>query len=623
MLPKDNVDEPKNKDELEVDDTVNETPEEPSLPESSDGKAESVAEAPVSNVQNKEELFAPDAPVQTKTGGKFKQFLYAVKDNKKVSIPLVILLLLVVIMAVPFTRYKVLGLVIKQSVEIVVKDSQTNQPITEASVSVAGKNAPTDSNGIARLTKVPVGPQKITVTKKYYKDAQSSVTASLKKQAAPFEIKLEATGRQIPVKVTNKITGSPAENVLIEAADVQARTDKDGKATLVVPVDKQKVSLKLTGSGYNQLDTEIEVSKAVDTPPTFEVVSAGKIYFLSKLSGKVDVVKTNLDGSERKVVLAGTGKEDTTDTILLASRDWKYLALKSKRDGADAKLFLIETSNDKLTTMDEGDASFSLNGWSGHQFIYTVTRNKLKEWDNKQIALKSYSAGTKQIVTLDETRGLGTSSFDYAYESLNNVYVFEDKVVYAKIWNQNNNFSDLANRKSTIVSISSTGQNKTTVKEVQVSEADYISYINAKLYTPDELYFQVHFRSQKPEFWEYENGKIKIATNVDGNTFNKAYPTFLLSPSGKLNFWHEPRDGKNTLFVGDEHGKNEKEIAALSEYIPYGWYSDEYVLVSKNSSELYIMPKTGVKEGSKIQKVTDYHKPSADFTGYGGGYGGF
>jgi Tol biopolymer transport system component len=92
----------------------------------------------------------------------------------------------------------------------------------------------------------------------------------------------------------------------------------------------------------------------------------------------------------------------------------------------------------------------------------------------------------------------------------------------------------------------------------------------------------------------------------------------LLSPSGSNSFWAEARDGKSALFVGDQDGKNPKQVASLSEYTSYGWFTDDYLLVSKGSSELYIMSKAG----GKPQKITDYYKPSVNYQGYGGGYGG-
>jgi hypothetical protein len=96
------------------------------------------------------------------------------------------------------------------------------------------------------------------------------------------------------------------------------------------------------------------------------------------------------------------------------------------------------------------------------------------------------------------------------------------------------------------------------------------------------------------------------------------YPTYLLSPSSNQTFWTDQRDGKNTLFVGDNDAKNQKTIASLSGYNIYGWFTDNYLLVSKSSSELYVMPVAG---GTPL-KITDYYKPAINYQGYGGGYGG-
>jgi hypothetical protein len=121
-------------------------------------------------------------------------------------------------------------------------------------------------------------------------------------------------------------------------------------------------------------------------------------------------------------------------------------------------------------------------------------------------------------------------------------------------------------------------------------------------------------------YYAYANGKVTSKGNLDSE-FNEYYQnrkTYLLSPSGDNTFWVEPRDGKNTLFVGDENGDNGKQIASLSDYSNYGWFTDDYLLASKNSSELYIMSKSG----AGAVKITDYHKPAVSFPGYGGGYGG-
>jgi hypothetical protein len=114
---------------------------------------------------------------------------------------------------------------------------------------------------------------------------------------------------------------------------------------------------------------------------------------------------------------------------------------------------------------------------------------------------------------------------------------------------------------------------------------------------------------------------VSPTTDVSNSDFQgKFYPTYLASPSNNLTFWYEPRDGANTIFGGNGDGDASKQLATSSEFTPYGWFTDDYVLLSKKGSELYIAPRD---LSSAPVKITDYHKPSVTFLGYGGGYGGY
>jgi hypothetical protein len=145
-----------------------------------------------------------------------------------------------------------------------------------------------------------------------------------------------------------------------------------------------------------------------------------------------------------------------------------------------------------------------------------------------------------------------------------------------------------------------------------------VYFVDVKAYEPDSVVVRVP-NGTAASFYEYENGTLTSRSDLsDQKFYNDAYPTYLVSPGGNQVFWSEARDGKNTLFVGDKNAENSKQIATLSPYVAYGWYSDKYLLLSKNSSELYIMAASG----GEAKKVTDYHKPFADFSGYGYGYGG-
>ncbi len=526
-----------------------------------------------------------------------------------------VVLVLGVLFAVPTTRYGILGLVIKKDVTLTLTDSQTKKPVTDAEARVAGQSAKSDSQGNITFHGVPVGPQHITIAKKYYKEIDVIVDVWLTKSSEPASLSLEATGRQVPVKVINRISGEPIEKVAITALDATAITDSKGEATVVLPVGKTTQAGKIRIVGYNELKINLTVTEQAIDGNTFAMTPYGKVYFLSKRTGKINVMKSDLDGANQQVVLAGTGKEADTDTILLASRDWKYLVLKASRDSDKAKIYIIDTAKDSVVVADEGDAEFTLSGWAEHRLVYTVFRNTVQSWQPKQSALKSFDAERGKLTTLDETAGEGTGTTDYAREQISNATLLGSEVVYTKVWGTGYyNPGRLIGKKKAILSAQTDGTSKKIVKEFSNAPD---GYIESRQYTPTDIFFRVWQDGGMLKGYEYSEGKIKDK-DISDKVFYATYPTYLVSPSGQATFWSESRDGKNTLIVGDKAGSNGKPIAELSEYRQYGWFTDDYLLVSKSGSELYILPNSTV---TKPLKITDYHKPDS-YLYYGGGYGG-
>lgn len=503
-------------------------------------------------------------------------------------------------------------------------DSKTGAPVSGVQVHLAGTEADTNAEGKAVLS-VHTGSRHLQVSKKYYTGSSQTVLVALSPGSNKFKAKLVALGRQVKVQVVNKITGKPIESAKVTAGGATAKTDKNGQATVVLPSGATTQQAEVSVGGYNTAKVTIDASGNL-AKNTFSITPSGKLYFLSNLSGTIDVVKTNLDGTDRQTVLAGTGNEDPQNTSLLASRDWKYLALLSKRSGDNASLYLVDTTNgDKLTTIDEGDAQFTLVGWSGDKFVYEADRSAtVSDWQPSQEALKSFDPTTGHTLLLDQSQGSGTDSSNFAKQSFGATYLIGNQVVYTKNW-VGNGYNVLSGKQAELDAIGADGSGHKTIKSFApdtyiLSNGNSTNNVNisTELYEPDGLYIWFQNGSQD-NFYNYDNGSVTPNTTLTSDTFyNSPYTTYLLSPSGNQTFWVEPRDGKNTLFTGDENGDNQKQIAALSDYSPYGWYTDNYLLVSKNSSELYIMPATG---GAPI-KLTDYYKSAVNYNGYGGGYGG-
>ena len=539
--------------------------------------------------------------------------------RKLLFIPLTILAVAAVTMAVPASRYAVLGLFIKQNFAVQVLDATSRKPVASAQVQLGNVQAVTDADGIVHINQ-NIGKKPISVSKKYYKTTSSIVLIPLGHSDTSLKIYVQATGRQVPLSIVDKISGKGIAGISVKAAGSETKTDKNGAAVIVLPADKATQPVTISADGFNTVVAAIQVSEQVVPQNTFTLVATGKLYFLSKLSGKIDVVKTNLDGTERQTVLAGTGKENTTDTVLLASRDWKYLALKSLRDGgAEAKLFLIDTSSDKVTTMDEGKAVFNAVGWADHRFVYTVYRQGVESWQPKAQALKTYDAADGKLATIDETDGEGTGQNDYVSNQFGSVYILGNEIVYSINWYSYSFQNRIKGKQVSLISVKSDGSAKHVVHDFPVPDNIGYAYINTVPYEPRSLYVrQPTQNGDKTNYFAYEDGKFQTKTDLTDQQYDDGYETYLQSPSGNKTFWGEVRDGKTTLFIGDADGQNSNQIAALSEFTPYGWYSDDYLLVSKNTSELYILPAAG----GKTLKVTDYHRPNGNLRGYGGGYGG-
>ena len=77
--------------------------------------------------------------------------LLRTKKRKIIAIIIGFILILVIFLTIPFTRYAILGLVVKKDVTITVIDSTTKQPVSNALVRIGSIPKQTDKNGVAKL----------------------------------------------------------------------------------------------------------------------------------------------------------------------------------------------------------------------------------------------------------------------------------------------------------------------------------------------------------------------------------------------------------------------------------------------------------------------------------------
>jgi hypothetical protein len=487
---------------------------------------------PVESTESVEQTAADKPKAEPKPSSKFTHAKVGLKSKlenyasaywakKKLTLPATLLVLILIVLAVPVTRYWSLGFFIKSPVSISVTDSKTNQPVSSAQVSISGKVFKSDANGKVS-GKIKLGRDTVSVAKQYYTSSSKSVTVTFSKSHNTFKISLLATGRQVPVVITNKVTGKPLANAVIKVAKTEAKTDKTGKAIIVLPTTLATQKASVSFSGYNDNNVVVQVTDKVVAANSFTLTPAGKLYFLSNQSGKIDVVKTNLDGTDRQTVLAGTGSEEPYSTSLLASRDWKYLALQAKRGGETASVYLIDTSTDKLTTIDEGDANFTLVGWANDTLAYYVNRNGYDAWKPKATAIKTYDAPSAKLTTTYETGATGNAQ-NYAQESLQWVQQLGTKLVWYATWsghitNYSDAYSELQGKQANLSEYDTLKDTHKILKSYTIDVPTsqyaytYFSPFNAYervVYKPKEIYYVVQLNNGNDNIYsEYEDGSL-------------------------------------------------------------------------------------------------------------------
>jgi hypothetical protein len=530
--------------------------------------------------------------------GRFARFKTWYGDHKKLSVPLSIILLLIIVFGVPVSRYATTGVVLKRNVAIEVKDSDTKSPVSGAEVSWQNQNVVTDANGRATLYSLKPGPQTITISKKYYKDDQFQATVPILKSTLSTNTLIQATGRQVEIKAVDYVDGSVLSGVDITVADTTAKTKKDGTAIVVVPVGDKTQKATLSLSGYNNKDADINVSGDKIEQNTVRLTPSGKIYFFSKRTGNLDLMKSDIDGSNVATVLPASGYEQTYQTAIYQSPDWKYVGVITKRSASDdtPQLYVISTDDDQLISVDNGKANFSIDGWDGDTMIYTVSRTDLPGWQGGQSKLKSYNANNGKITLLDQTQGSDAAT--NINEIYNNVIVSSGTVTYSKYWGGSS--YQMSGKQNSVQQIDTDGQNHKVIGSYDASS----SSLQIALHNPTTFYISVNSNTPpySTTYYQFSNGGTPKQVDIDPNSFYANTMNYYPSPSGKQLLWTEQRDGKNAILIGDQTGGNPSLIASYAEFAPYGWFSDKYLILNKNSNELYIVSA----KGGTPQKITDY-----------------
>jgi hypothetical protein len=508
---------------------------------------------------------------------------FTLTKRKKITIALagILSLLLVSSLAIWFTdlKYTVFGLFTKASAEVVVADSKTLQPIKEATVSIDDMVVKTDEEGKATLSDLSLGRKKLTVTKEAYKNFERDEVIFIGVNKLE-PVVLEGAGIAISFVVKNKITDSPIEGVEIKVKKNSAKTAKDGTAVLnILPTGGVKSVAKISKNGF--IDTSLEFMVEKTTKPlAVKLTPAGKNYFLSNRRGKIDLFKSNLDGTKQSIILEATGNEEI-NTSILTSPNNKWVALLSTREavkgasGDNIPILYMINPSDKSSQRISSEIGTSIIGWVNDYLIYSTHSGN---YDNPEGKIVSFNVSSKTKVVLEEFQGY-----------TGNIQLFENRVVYS--------LPDKTFEKYGLFIRNPDGSNHETV----LTETVYTTYKTSAS--------SIVFQSDKSKKWYSYDADSKQLKKLSSKPPSLKNKKIIFSPSKQYTAFIENRDGKNELFLADSAGENEKKLTSIgSASDPIRWVGDDYIIFSSsknNETADYIVGRAG----GKPQKVVDIYVP--------------
>ena len=122
--------------------------------------------------------------IEPKSTNKLKKIWALYRTKKKFSIPVSAVFILIILFAIPLTRYSILGLVMKKNVVLYTLDDKSKSSIYNSTVSIDGKTPGCASHGSPYpncIANISVGPHTVKVSAANYQDVVSKITIGLGK----------------------------------------------------------------------------------------------------------------------------------------------------------------------------------------------------------------------------------------------------------------------------------------------------------------------------------------------------------------------------------------------------------------------------------------------------------
>jgi len=491
------------------------------------------------------------------------------------------------------------------TVRVVEKD--TNKPLANVMITVADKNATTDSTGTVNLQKLPNGKQNITFNLDGYDP--KTIEAQLYRGDNPLpDVVLEKTPEKVyslSGTVTDIISAAAVPKVKVVVSDKSAVTDDKGYYQLSVRADVTKVTFSI--DGYQQFQSTLALKNDKFDAVNAQLSPIRNVVFELEQSGKTDLYST--DFLAAKSTRLSDGKQGYSNKNPIVAPDEQRILFLSNRDGAkDAsgavgyRAYLRDAKGTVVATTTDLNPH-SIHWLDAKRFVYvynevgSYTRDHLVVYntDTKKRTVVGEILARNDINTANGLIAVSKSGTYIAYYSSATAVSADntDAVTAAASYNG-------------MYTVKSDGSSWKKLGD-QANSPDFIYFPNSDA----ELrlnYFVNGVLSTKTanpstgamtdlsgkSVWERDYA-TKNSANLDTNVYQAV--NTIQTKSGQF-IYIDTKNSQTDVFTVDSAGNNEKQLTRIGTVKNISLSADEkYLLVgtkdNNNASALYVVGSSG------------------------------
>lgn len=474
------------------------------------------------------------------------------------------------------------------SATVVIKNTETKEPIKDAIVLIDKKMVLTDKSGLAQISNLIAGKRTIQITKDGFIKYNKTINLTRGKNNLS-EIKLVVSPlEKITIKslVKDQITNLPISQADV-TLDTKSTTSSDLGVFEFTDITTGKYLITIKKDGYKDFSQEVSLDRQ-SAQNEYRLTADKKIYFMSNRDGKNGIYTADLDGKNALRIVPKSDKGE--ESSLNISPNYKYAYFDSYREGVKDKNnskvyfgYILDLATNKFSKI-SSDRFPSQVEWSDDS-QYIVYQAAKDEADPKPAVLNVYSVTKAENHTL---------------------------------WQGNGYFGQIyfAGPKHTLVTISKYNLNDASTLEglvlYDLENQSGMQVLMDKPYSFQEdilnskLYFQVYRDSLK---YEYDTEKLEIKEIKEIPDDLKNY---VFAPNGRQMIFVDARDGKTDIYLRYPNKDDEKKITTSGTASAPVWLDDTTIIYYENKPGAIGFWVASTLGGSN-QKITDATLPTANY----------